>query len=399
MSRISTLSQQFTESVIRRSTIWSHQFQAANLSQGIPDDETPSELKQRAIEAISKDRNQYSDTWGTDELRQSVAVKSNRFYNLHLNGHQHVTITCGATEAMMASLLAVVEPENEVIIFDPSYENYRAQVLIARAKPVFVPLNPHTLKIDEDKLTDAFNDRTAAIIINNPNNPSGKVFDYPELELIADLCIRYNVTAISDEVYEHMVFDGRDHICLASVMQHKANWIVVSSCSKTFSMSGWRVGYSVAPTATTAAIRRCHDFLSVAAATPFQDAAVIAFGFDEEYYSWLLAHYENKRDTLVSLLNEVGLICEKPQGAYYALADISNFEFDDSVEFCDFLAKEVGVAAVPGTAFYSDAKIGRHKIRFTFCKSEETLELARTRLSGLDDFLTKRARRYQSGPW
>ena len=399
MKRVSALSQQFTESVIRRSTVWSHQYQACNLSQGTPDDETPSELKQAAIEAISNNWNQYSDTWGTDALRQAVAEKLNRFYDLRLEGRQNVTVTCGATEAMMASLLAVVEPGDEVVVFEPSYENFRAQVLIARAKPVFVPLDPVSLKLDESRLVDVFSDRTAAIIVNNPNNPSGKVFDRSELELIARLCQKHNAIAISDEVYEHMIFDGHRHICLASVEQFAGNWIVVSSCSKTYFMTGWRIGYAAAPPDLTAAIRRCHDFLSLAAATPLQDAAVTALGFDQRYYNWLTEHYQGKRDALVSLLEEAGLICRRPQGAYYVLADMSNFQFEDSVAFCDFLMKEVGVAAVPWPAFYSDEGIGRYKLRFTFSKSKETIAQARDRLAGLSSLLATRSRRHQGGPW
>jgi aspartate/methionine/tyrosine aminotransferase len=384
-TRMSRLAGQFTESVIRRSTIWSRQHGAVNLAQGFPEDDAPEELKARAIDAILSGRNQYSDTWGTAEIRDAVAIKMNRFYGLDLAGAENVTVTCGATEAMQASLLAVVDPGDEVILFEPSYENFRAQILIARGQPVSVPLVGANFELDRDRLADAFTDRTAAILVNNPNNPCGKVFSSEELELIASLCRRHGVVAIADEVYEHMVYDGLAHRCLATVPGYDENWIVVSSCSKTYHVTGWRIGYAVAPPELTHAVRRCHDFLSGVAATPFQDAAVAALGFDDAYYAWLRDHYDRKRSLMVEVLNRVGLACPTPRGAYYVLADMADFAFHDSVEFCQYLLREVGVAAVPWTSFYSLPEHGRTRLRFTFSKSEDTIHQAAVRLERLTD--------------
>lgn len=383
MPRTSNLSSQFVESVIRRSTVLSAQHQAISLGQGFPDDEMPPRLKAAAIDAIANDRNQYSDTWGSAELRHAVAEKMNRWYGLSLTGPEHVTVTCGATEAMMAALLSVVDPGDEVILLEPVYENYRAQCLIARAKPVFVPLLAPGYEIDRERLSEAFNPRTAAIIVNNPNNPCGKVFAPEELRFMASLCEQHNVTAISDEVYEHLVYDGSAHTCLASIKELGDRWIVVSSCSKTYHATGWRIGYAVANPIVTQAIRRCHDFLSCAAPTPFQDASAVALCFGEEYYSSLIEHYDHKRRLLVRILNEVDLICRPPEGAYYVLADMSAYDFTDSVEFARFLIQDIGVAAVPWRSFYSDPELGRPWLRFTFSKSSETIQRAAERLQSL----------------
>jgi aminotransferase len=374
----------FTESVIRRSSVWSVEHRAINLAQGFPDDETPQDLKLAAIDAIAKNRNQYSDTWGTPALRQAVADKMNRFYGLQVNGDEHVTITCGATEAMMAALLAVVDPGDEVIILEPAYENFRPHCLIARAKPVYVPLAKSSFDLDREALAEAFTERTAAVIINNPNNPSGKVFSEADLSFIADLCQMHDVVGISDEVYEHMVFDGRKHICLASVHGLHDRWIVVSSCSKTYFMTGWRIGYAVSNSSFTTAIRRCHDFLSGAAPTPLQDAAAVALGFDNGYYSWLAEHYAKKRALLVDNLRRVGLACELPEGAYYVLADMSAFPFADSVEFCRYLLTEIGVVGVPWPSFYAHREIGQYRVRFTFSKTVETILSAVDRMKRLE---------------
>lgn len=383
MPQLAELVSQFTESVIRRSTVWSFEHSAVNLAQGFPDDETPHDLKQAAVDAILGNRNQYSDTWGTERLRQAIADNVNRRYQLEVNGREHVTVTCGATEAMMAALLAVVNPGDEVIMFEPTYENFRPHCFIARAKPVLVPLRGAEYTIDYEALSNAFTSNTAAIIVNNPNNPSGKVFTKEELAFIGNLCQKHDAVAISDEVYEHMVFDGRKHICLASVDEFRDRWIVVSSCSKTYFVTGWRIGYAIAAKDFTAGIRRCHDFLSGVAPTPFQDAAAVAVQFDQNYYDWLLDHYTAKRKLLVETLNSVRLTCSPPQGAYYVLADMSRYDFNDSVDFCDYLLKTLGVGAVPWPSFYSHAELGRYRLRFTFSKTAEAIERAGERLRSL----------------
>jgi aminotransferase len=374
--RTSHLVEHFTESVIRRSSVWSREHHAVNLSQGFPEDDCVEELKRAASESILRGRNQYSDTWGTEEVRQAIAEKMNRFYGLLLSGHDNVTVTCGATEAMQAALLAVVNPDDEVIHFEPSYENFRPQILIARGKPVPVPLVGPDFALDGDRLADAFSERTAAIIVNNPNNPCGKVFSADELALLAELCQRHRVVAIGDEVYEHMVYDGRAHLCLATIPGLADNSIVVSSCSKTYHVTGWRVGYAVACPELTDAVRRCHDFLSGVAPTPFQDAVISALRFGEDYYVRLKEHYDRKRALLVNVLRQAGLACSPPQGAYYVLADMSAFDFEDSVAFCNYLLRQVGVAAVPWTSFYSTPGPGRTHVRFTFSKSVETIQEA-----------------------
>ena len=383
MPKSAQLVSQFTESVIRRSTVWSIQNGAVNLSQGFPDDETPKELKEAAVNAILENRNQYSDTWGTEQFRQAIADKVNSLYGLNVNGKENVTVTCGATEAMMASLLAVVNPGDEVIMFEPTYENFRPHCFIARAEPVLVPLRGPNYDLDQEALNDAFNEKTAAIIINNPNNPSGKVFTREELMFIAKLCQEHDAVAISDEVYEFMVFDGRQHICLGSLDDFQDRWIVVSSCSKSYFITGWRIGYAISKIEFTNGIRRCHDFLSGVAPTPFQDAAAIAIRFDQDYYDWLLIHYTAKRKLLVDILNSANLTCSLPQGAYYVLADMSAYDFSDSVEFCDYLMKEIGVAAVPWPSFYSRPELGKYRLRFTFSKTVEAIQRAEGRLKAL----------------
>jgi aminotransferase len=383
MPKSAQLVSQFTESVIRRSTVWSIQHGAVNLSQGFPDDETPKELKQAAVDAILGNRNQYSDTWGTEQFRQAIADKVNLLYGLNVNGKENVTVTCGATEAMMASLLAVVNPGDEVIMFEPTYENFRPHCFIARAKPILVPLREPDYGLDREALSNAFTEKTAAIIINNPNNPSGKVFTREELTFIANLCQQHDAVAISDEVYEFMVFDGRQHICLGSLDEFDDRWIVVSSCSKSYFITGWRIGYAISKAEFTNGIRRCHDFLSGVAPTPFQDAATVAVGFDQNYYDWLLKHYTAKRKLLVDILNSANLKCSLPEGAYYVLADMAAYDFNDSVEFCDYLMKQVGIAAVPWPSFYSRPELGKYRLRFTFSKTVDAIQLASDRLKAL----------------
>jgi aminotransferase len=383
MARTSRLAGRFAESVIRRSTVWSVQHGAINLAQGFPDDEAPREVTRRAIEAIAGGRNQYSDTWGTADLRQAVADRMNRDHGLGVDGAGQVTVTCGATEAMAAALLATVDPGDEVIVLEPSYENFRPQCLIAGARPVAVPLAGPRFDLDRDRLSDAFSGRTAAILLNNPNNPCGKVFSRDDLQFVAGLCARHDAVAISDEVYEHMVYDGLRHHCLASIEGLEGRWIVVSSCSKTFHVTGWRIGYAVSDPERTRGIRRCHDFLTGMAATPLQDACVAALGLGEAYYAWLLEHYTRKRLLLVDALNEVGLDCSAPEGAYYVLADMGRFDFEDSVAFCQYLMATIGVAAVPWPSFYSDRGLGKTRLRFTFSKSEETIRSAVERLRRL----------------
>lgn len=370
---------QFNESVIRRTTIHARQYQAINLAQGFPDEDTPQEFKQVAIDAIAAGRNKYADTWGVEQLRDAVVRKMKNLYGVDIDPAKNVTVTCGSTESMAATLFALIDPGDEVILFEPAYENFIPQCRLARAKPVTIPLTGDAFAFDRDQLANAFNSNTKAIILNNPNNPSGKVFSQDELAFIGQLCVQHGAYVIADEVYEHLVYDGRKHHTLASISACGANWIVMSSCSKTYFMTGWRVGYVIAPQETTNGIRRCHDFLTGMAPTPLQDAAAIALGVPDRFYESLRTRFGERRKRLVKILNDLELACVPPEGAYYVLADMSRYDFPTSTEFCEYLLKQVGVAAVPWRSFYADPA-GRHKVRFTFSKSTDNLVEAGRRM-------------------
>ena len=376
----------FTESVIRDMTRLAIGYDAINLAQGFPDFGAPDELKEAAISAIRADHNQYAITWGAQELRDAIAKRAQEFNNISVDPNSEVTVTCGATEAMMASMLALINPGDEAIIFEPFYENYGPDAAVSGAVPRFVSLDPDDFSIDEDALKSAFNNNTKAIVVNTPNNPSGKVFTKRDMKLIADLCHDFNAVAITDEIYEHIIYDGKKHISLASVDGMQDRTITISGASKTYSVTGWRIGYTIANEELTNAIRKIHDFLTVGAPAPLQHAAAEALAYPDSYYSGLVEMYDRKRHMLFDALTSAGFKCILPEGAYYILADISELAGGmNDVEFAKYLVKEVGVASVPGSSFYTDTEMGKKKVRFTFSKQDSTLQEAAERLGSLNN--------------
>lgn len=373
----------FTESVIREMTRLAMLHGAINLAQGYPDFPAPDEVKEAAVTAIRADHNQYAITWGSKTLRDAITAKTLRFYGYEPDPEREITVACGATESMMAAMLAVVNPGDEVIVFEPFYENYGPDAAISGAKLVFVPLEEPDFHFDEEKLRAAFTPRTKAIVINTPNNPSGKVFTRDELALIGRLCQEFDTLIITDEIYEHIIYDGHVHVSPATLPGLRERTISISGLSKTFSVTGWRLGYIIAPPELTNAIRKVHDFLTVGAPAPLQEAAAVALAFPDSFYEDVARMYAAKRDVLLSALEEAGFPVFRPQGAYYIMADIRPFGAEDDTEFARFLTAEVGVAPVPGSSFYNDQALGRTKIRFTFSKREETLREAAERLMKL----------------
>ena len=380
---VSARTETFTESVIREMTRRIQQVGGVNLAQGFPDFNPPDELIEAATRAMKDGLNQYAITWGSPRLREAICEKASWYNGIHCDPDRNVTVTCGATEAMMASMLAIVDPGDEVVIFEPYYENYGPDTIVSGAKPVYVPLIEPDFDFDPDALRAAFNDATKAIIINTPHNPSGKVFTSDELALIAELCERYDVIAVTDEIYEHIIYDGSRHISPASVPGLRDRTITISGLSKTYSATGWRVGYAIAPEHITNAIRKVHDFLTVGAPAPLQEAGVTALRLPRGYYTRLAEFYCHKRDIICKELADVGFVPFVPKGAYYVLTDIAAFDAPDDTEFAVRLVETVGVAAVPGSSFYSQTGLGSNKIRFAFCKTEETLRDAISRLEAL----------------
>jgi len=370
----------FTESVIREMTRLAMEYDAINLAQGFPDFPAPEEIKRAAIEAIRADINQYAITWGARAFREAIAEKVRWYLGLEVDPEREITVTCGSTEAMIASMLAVVDPGDEVIIFEPFYENYGPDAILAEARPRYVPLYPPDWHFDPDELRAAFTPRTKAIVINTPNNPTGKVFTREELELIAALCHEWDVIAITDEIYEHILYDGAEHIAIATLPGMRERTITINGLSKTYSVTGWRIGYAIAPPELTAAIRKVHDFLTVGAAAPLQEAGAVALRLPRSYYERLAAEYAARRDRLLRALEAAGFGVYKPRGAYYIMTDISRFGFEDDVTFAQYLVREIGVAVVPGSSFYENPEKGRQQVRFCFCKTEATLEAAAERL-------------------
>ncbi len=382
---------QFTESVIREMTRLNSQHGGVNLSQGFPDFPAPAEVKEAACAAIRAEVNQYAITWGARPLREAIARDFTRRYGVAVDPERHLTVCCGSTEAMMSTMLAAVDPGDEVIVFEPFYENYGPDAILSGATPRYVTLHepgPSTSlgpgwAFDPDELAAAFNDRTRAIIINTPNNPTGKVFSREELETIARLCQHWDVLAITDEIYEHIVYDGRRHVPMASLDGMADRTITINSLSKTFSVTGWRVGWTIASPDLTASIRKVHDFLTVGAAAPLQEAGAAALALPDTYYADLAREYQRRRDLLLGILERHGFTCYTPYGAYYIMTDIGRFGFPDDVAFARYLVKDVGVAAVPGSSFYHDPSLGRTKLRFCFCKKDETMLEADRRLARL----------------
>jgi aspartate/methionine/tyrosine aminotransferase len=382
----------FGESVIREMSRLATRYGAINLAQGFPDFPCPAELKEAACRAILEDVNQYAVTWGDPELRTAFAHKASAFLGISVNPDTEVTITCGATEAMMATLLAIVDPGDEVIIFEPYYENYGPDAILSGATPRYITLNAPTRDnptwhFDETALRKAFNQKTRAIIINTPNNPTGKVYTHEELSLIAELCQQWGVIAVSDEIYEHITYDDNQHIAIASLPGMQDRSVTINGLSKTYSVTGWRVGTITACPEITQAIRKMHDFLTVGAAAPLQRAGVVAMQLPQSYYTELKASYTQKRQTLLSILEASGVKCYQPQGAYYILANIAEFGYKTDVEFTHYLMKTVGVAVVPGSSFFSRPELGHKLVRFCFSKKPETMAAAREKLIKLKDVL------------
>ena len=380
---VSQRSTRFTESVIREMTRLCQQYDGVNLAQGFPDFPAPEAIKEEAARAIRADLNQYAITWGAKRLRDALVVKTERFTGLRYDPETEVTVCCGSTECMIATLLALVNPGEEVIVFEPFYENYGPDAVLCGATPRFVRLREPEWTYDPADLERAFSDRTKAIIINTPNNPTGKVFTRAELDHIASLCRKWDVVAVTDEIYEHMVYDGAEHVTLAALEGMRERTVTISGISKTYSVTGWRVGYCLAGPTLTGAIRKVHDFLTVGAPAPLQEAAAAALALPDEYYRTLADGYRARRDLLVPGLEAAGFRTFKPRGAYYVMTDISRFGFSDDVAFARHLVAEGGVAAVPGSSFYSDPSDGRQRLRFHFARRRETLETAIARLGGL----------------
>ena len=398
-NRISRKAASFTESVIREMTREAMKYGAVNLGQGFPDFAAPEDIKQKAIDAIAADHNQYAVTWGVKSFRDAIAKKTMWFLGLDLDPETEITVTCGSTEGMIAAMMATVDPTEEVIVFEPFYENYAPDAILSDATPRHVPLyrTDNGFVFDREELRAAFNEKTKAIIICNPNNPTGKVFTRSELEFIADLCKEFDALCFTDEIYEHIIYGtpassrpgGQQdagvppHICMANIEGMRERTVVVNSLSKTYSVTGWRVGYCIAPPDITSAIRKVHDFLTVGSANPLQHAGAYAMGLPPSYYDELQRDYQKKRDFIVPALQNAGFKCDMPEGAYYVMCDISAFGFADEIEFTKHLIREIGVAVVPGSSFYHDRSLGSQLVRFCFCKKDETLEVAAERLQKL----------------
>ena len=378
----------FTESVIREMTRQAMLYGAINLAQGFPDFPAPAEIKQAAQEAVAADINQYAISWGAKSLRQAIARKMQEWQGISIDPEKEVTVCCGSTEAMISTLLAICNAGDEVVIFEPFYENYGPDSVLSGAKPRFVKLRPPESKdgewtFDEQELRAAFHNNTKAIILNTPSNPTGKVFGRTELELIRDLCVEFNVLAITDEIYEHILYEDAQHISIARLDGMRERTVTINGLSKSYSVTGWRVGWAVAPPSITNAIRKVHDFLTVGAPAPLQEAGAIALDLPAIYYQRLAENYRTRRDHLMPALVEAGFRCFRPRGAYYVMTDISAFGFPDDITFTQYLVKEVGVAAVPGSSFYDDPRDGAQQVRFAFCKRDQTLDEAARRLRKL----------------
>jgi len=377
----------FTESVIREMTREALKHGAVNLSQGFPDFAAPEDIKRVAMQAIANDVNQYAITWGARDFREAIAAKTKWYLGLDVDPETELTVTCGSTEGMIAAMMATVDPGEEVVVFEPYYENYAPDAILSDARPRYVPLTAPDWDFDRDELRAAFNSRTKAIIVCNPNNPTGKVFTRDEMEFIGGLCQDFDALCFTDEIYEHIIYprEGAEiqHISMAQIPGMRERTVIVNSMSKTYSVTGWRVGYCIAPPGITSAIRKVHDFLTVGAAAPLQAAGAYALSLPADYYAKLQLEYQRRRDLLLPVLENAGFRTFTPDGAYYIMTDISKFGFADDVEFTRHLIREVGVACVPGSSFYSISERGAQQVRFCFCKKDETLLLAAERLRKL----------------
>ena len=386
-SRVSARTRIFTESVIREMTRLAEQHDAINLAQGFPDFPAPTEVKEAAVAAIRADVNQYAITWGAKSFRDALAAKVKWSLGLELDPEREITVTCGSTEGMIAALLGIIDPGDEVIVFEPFYENYGPDAILSGATPRYVALRPPDWTFDPAELARAFTARTKAVVLNTPNNPTGKVFSLEELQAIAALCQQHDALLVTDEIYEHIYYPtpGRPlrHVCPATLPGMRERTIVVNGLSKTYAVTGWRVGYVLAPPAITDAIRKVHDFLTVGAPAPLQEAGAAALRLPPGYYQRLQAEYRERRDFLCGALREVGFRFRDPDGAYYVMTDFTPFGGTHDVQFAEYLTRTVGVAVVPGSSFYHDPAMGRHYVRFSFCKRMETLAEAARRLQRL----------------
>lgn len=381
MPALSTRTANFTDSVIRRMTRISNQYGAVNLSQGFPDFEPPREILERLAQVTKEDFHQYSTTWGAQNFREALAAKITHFSGITVNPNEELVVTCGSTEAMMAAMMSVTNPGDKVIVFSPFYENYGADTILSGADPIYVPLIPPTFSFDANVLEEAFKQKPKAIIVCNPSNPCGKVFTREELTVIADLAKKYDTFVITDEVYEHILYKPNVHTYMASLPGMKERTITCNSLSKTYSITGWRLGYTLANPEITDRIKKVHDFLTVGAAAPLQEAAVTGLKFGDDYYHDLQVKYTSKRDLFLRGLDTIGLKHTVPEGAYYILIDISEFCYDSDLEFAEVLARDVGVGSVPGSSFFKE-KENRY-VRLHFAKKDETLNEALNRLSDI----------------
>jgi aspartate/methionine/tyrosine aminotransferase len=381
MPAISRKAASFTESVIREMTRHALAHGAVNLAQGFPDFACPPELKEAASAAIHADINQYAITWGAQDFREAIAAKTARFYSdWTIDPDTDITVTCGATEGMIAAMLALLDPGDEVVVFEPFYENYGPDAILSGAVPRYVTLHEPDWSIDEAELRAAFSPRTRGVVLNSPHNPTGKVFNRAELEMIAELAIAHDAVVFTDDIYEHIRYTG-EHIPMATIPGMRGRTVAINSLSKTYSVTGWRVGWVIAPSDLTAAIRKVHDFLTVGAAAPLQAAGAVALALPDSYYQQLAASYRERRDVLVGALDEAGFRTYVPFGAYYVMTDVSSLTDEDDVSFALRLTASPGVATVPGSSFYSRPELGRTKIRFAFPKRLATLRDAAARLT------------------
>lgn len=381
MKELSKRTKTFTDSVIRRMTRSANEYGAINLSQGFPDFDPPQEILNRLSEVAHEDYNQYAITWGAQNFRDALAKKQSKYMNLDLDSNKNIVVTCGSTEAMMAAMMSVCDPNDKVIVFSPFYENYGADTILCGADPIYVPLHPPVFNFDKEELENAFKQNPKALILCNPSNPCGKVFSKEELEYIASLAVKYDTYVITDEVYEHIVYAPYKHTYFASLPGMFERTISCSSLSKTYSITGWRLGYCIAPENIIEQIKKVHDFLTVGAAAPLQEAAVVGLEFSDAYYDELQKLYTHKKDLFLNGLKELNIPHTEPQGAYYVMVDISEFGYDSDLDFCVDLIKNVGVAAVPGSSFFKEEE--NHYIRFHFAKKDETLLAALNRLKDM----------------
>ena len=388
MKPLSYRTETFTDSVIRRMTRVSNKYGAVNLSQGFPDFDPPKEITDRLRDIAPVGPHQYPITWGAQNFREALAAKQEHFSGLHIDPDEEIVVTCGSTEAMMSAMMTVCNPGDKVVIFSPFYENYGADTILTGAQPVYVPLKPPSYDFDPDELEAAVKqDGVKALVLCNPSNPSGKVFTEHELRIIADLAVKYDIYVITDEVYEHIIYGPHKHVYIATLPGMRERTLMCSSLSKTYSITGWRLGYVIAPPEITERVKKVHDFLTVGAAAPLMEAATVGLRFGDEYYRELQAHYTHMRDVLCGGLDDIGLIYTKPQGAYYVMVDISEFGYEDDQRFCEELAEKVGVGAVPGSSFFREPE--HRYMRLHFAKKDETLYAALNRLADIRKKMTR----------